>query len=559
MSGFTYELRKIFFHQKGLFYIVLVLLVSSLLLGMSDNPNNSAMEQYRNEYNWYLEKVNGQCTNEKALFLEEEARIINEASGNIDNLLDSFYAGEISESEYNKGIEENNKILENKNGFEVIYQQYLYICENDTNRYFLQTNGWAGLLGGGTLNFLLFIGILLLVTPVFCSEYSCQMDALILTSKEGRKSSIYKMLIIGVGVLFMCMSISLIEYGFYSIKYGLPNGDYPIQSLAYFANSSKSVSLFEGYIYITMLRCFGGIFLAVLLMFMSVVVKKYALTLLVGAVSVLIPYVGLQKTIIYRLPLPLPFLLGTDFFAGETVSSDVWSGEDLIVFAEVDITTIYTLLIVSMVLCILAIVWILRCNSNNWLMKARKHRKMASVALVLCLVLALAGCSNETGNQTVVSNSGATYDSLNYEVIKDPETQVLYLKDTTTGETMNLVRDPLFGTLSEENRVISYYVSSPYIYYTTLVTEQVTIASLAKQLGLNRSYLYEIFKEIKGISPQEYLTQLRIRKACALLQIPGVSVTSAACSVGYEPSVFSKAFKRVMGINPAAYKKQYKQ
>ncbi len=44
--------------------------------------------------------------------------------------------------------------------------------------------------------------------------------------------------------------------------------------------------------------------------------KKYAVTLLTGAVSVIIPYIGLSKTGIYRLPLPLPFLLGTDFLQG---------------------------------------------------------------------------------------------------------------------------------------------------------------------------------------------------------------------------------------------------
>lgn len=71
---------------------------------------------------------------------------------------------------------------------------------------------------------------------------------------------------------------------------------------------------------------FGGVFLAILLMFISVLAKKYAVTLLTGAVSVIIPYIGLSKTSIYRLPLP--FLLGTDFFAGDIVMSDALTGED---------------------------------------------------------------------------------------------------------------------------------------------------------------------------------------------------------------------------------------
>ena len=82
-------------------------------------------------------------------------------------------------------------------------------------------------------------------------------------------------------------------------------------------------------------------------MFISVLAKKYAVTLLAGAVSVIIPYVGLSKTIIYRLPLPLPFLLGTDFFAGDIVLSDAFTGDEKIVFAEINTITLLILFSVS--------------------------------------------------------------------------------------------------------------------------------------------------------------------------------------------------------------------
>ncbi len=246
---------------------------------LSDSPYDNTMEQYKSEYEWYLEKVNGYCTDENALYLEQEAARITEVKKQQSNLLESYYDDKTSENEYIKESHEIGKVLEHQNGFEVIYQQYLYICENAENRYFLQTNGWTGLLSGGTLNFVFFLGILLLVTPVFCSEYSCQMDALILTSKEGRKSSLHKLFIIVAGVFLLSVSISLIEYGFYSVKYGLPNGDYPIQSLGYFAGSSKSITLFEGYVWIGLLRCFGGVFLAILLMFISTTIYLWLITL----------------------------------------------------------------------------------------------------------------------------------------------------------------------------------------------------------------------------------------------------------------------------------------
>ena len=129
-----YEVKKIMLHQKGLLYIALVLLVGTVWLAVSDSPIDNAMEQYKNEYEWYLKKVNGYCTDESSLYLEQEAGRIAEAKKKQSTLLENYYNGKISESEYRKENQKIEKILEHQNGFEVIYQQYLYICENKIGR-----------------------------------------------------------------------------------------------------------------------------------------------------------------------------------------------------------------------------------------------------------------------------------------------------------------------------------------------------------------------------------------------------------------------------------------
>lgn len=104
------------------------------------------------------------------------------------------------------------------------------------------------------------------------------------------------------------------------------------------------------------------------------------------------------------------------------------------------------------------------------------------------------------------------------------------------------------------------YTEKALAYMRANYTRQtLTVAELARYLGLNRSYFYELFKTQTGLSPQEYLTRLRIRKSCELLQQPQVTAADTAYSVGYEPSVFAKAFKRVMGMTPGQYKRNYKQ
>lgn len=86
----------------------------------------------------------------------------------------------------------------------------------------------------------------------------------------------------------------------------------------------------------------------------------------------------------------------------------------------------------------------------------------------------------------------------------------------------------------------------------------VTIASLSKYLGLDRSYLYMIFMEFLNISPKEYLTKIRIEKAEEYLKSTSLLIGEVARSVGYEDQLlFSKVFKKYKGESPQIYKKDY--
>lgn len=470
MSVFTYELKKIMFFQKGLLYIVAFLLISTLWLVVADTPQDSAMEQYRNEYEWYLKKVEGACTDEAAAFLEQEAAAIAEANSTRRDLLEQYYSGEITEEQYEQKNADLDAITENENGFEVVYQQYLYVCENKDNRYFLQTNGWSGLFSNSTLDFPLFLVVLLLVTAVFCSEYSCQMDALTLTSKEGLKSTWYKLLIIVASVLSLCLLTALIRYVFFAIKYGLPCEDYPIQSIANFGTSMKELSLLGGYIAITALRCLGYVSFSVLLLFVSVLVKKYALTVLLGAVTTLVPYIGLSATTLCRLPIPLAFMLGTDYLSGSIKASDPLTGEEIVVFQEVSSYELPVLIVVSVLISLLAVLWLLMRNKNRWQDIGGKSKRYCAAVLCLAITLLFTGCSD--GDTTNISFNAASTGSANeYEVICDQATQAYYLKNNTTGVTLDLVRSPLFGVFSGEDSVKGYYMDYPDLYYTISETE----------------------------------------------------------------------------------------
>ena len=471
MSVFSYEWKKLMVMQRGLFCILAALLVSTVWLAATDRPQNSAMEEYREEYEWYLERLDGACTEEKAAWLEQEAQAITEARNARTRLQESYYSNQITAEQYERQIAEINTVLAHEHGFEAAYQQYLYICENTGNRYFLNTNGWAGLFAVQTLDFPLFLVILILAATVFCSEYSCQMDTLLRTATQSRKSARCKIVMTLCAVLVLCGGLALIRFAFFGIKYGLPHGEYPVQSIASFGGSTKNISLLAAYLILTVLRCFGSVYLAALLLFTSVLVKKYALTVVIGVASTLIPYIGLSRQICYRLPLPLPFLLATGFLEGASSVEDSLTGEAVVTFSERSPQELLALLGLSAVCCALMVWWVLRQSTNGWQSGRKTVRGCGVAALCLLVLLSLSGCSVAESTNGIFNSSSQSV-SETYSVIFDHQTRTYSLENRETGALTNLALSPLFGAFSDGESIQAVYMDDPFIYYMTSRTEQ---------------------------------------------------------------------------------------
>lgn len=104
--------------------------------------------------------------------------------------------------------------------------------------------------------------------------------------------------------------------------------------------------------------------------------------------------------------------------------------------------------------------------------------------------------------------------------------------------------------LSKKSDYVSYAVEFIQNNYSNI-----NIRDVASYLGIDRSYFSSIFKESRGISPNEYLLQVRMRQSGYLLQNLEISIQDVARYVGYEDSLtFSKAFRRFYGVSPKYYR-----
>lgn len=100
------------------------------------------------------------------------------------------------------------------------------------------------------------------------------------------------------------------------------------------------------------------------------------------------------------------------------------------------------------------------------------------------------------------------------------------------------------------------YIKKAVEFISMNYSRKISVSEIASHIGLNRSYLYTLFNNYLKSSPQEFLINTRISKACELIKNTSLSICDISRSVGYEdPLLFSKMFRKVKGIPPRDYRK----
>ena len=99
------------------------------------------------------------------------------------------------------------------------------------------------------------------------------------------------------------------------------------------------------------------------------------------------------------------------------------------------------------------------------------------------------------------------------------------------------------------------YVNEAVRIISKHYAEKIKITDIADSVGINRSYLSNLFKQVMSMSPQEFLISYRLDKAALMLNETEETVGNIAAAVGYtDPLAFSKAFKQKFGVSPRSYR-----
>lgn len=82
-----------------------------------------------------------------------------------------------------------------------------------------------------------------------------------------------------------------------------------------------------------------------------------------------------------------------------------------------------------------------------------------------------------------------------------------------------------------------------------------SVSSVADKLNISPAYLSAIFRQVTGINMSTYITDIRVKKACLLLENPALKMSDICSCIGYQDAhYFAKVFKKVKGLTPSEYR-----
>ncbi len=133
----------------------------------------------------------------------------------------------------------------------------------------------------------------------------------------------------------------------------------------------------------------------------------------------------------------------------------------------------------------------------------------------------------------------AEYESMREEII--------------TGQIFLLISE-LFGKKSRGAGHVSGFAARAANYIEYHYMQVISVEQIAHEMNIDRRYLSRLFKKEYGLTVQEYIISVRMRRAEDFLRF-GYSVGQTAAMCGY-PDVFnfSKMFKKHFGFSPSQLK-----
>lgn len=113
---------------------------------------------------------------------------------------------------------------------------------------------------------------------------------------------------------------------------------------------------------------------------------------------------------------------------------------------------------------------------------------------------------------------------------------------------------------ADSSRHTSELVEKAIIDFHQFYQQSFQIQDYAASLNVSVCWFIRCFKRYTGVTPQRYITDIRIAKAKELLYSSTFTCSEIASGVGYpDPLYFSRIFKQETGMSPQMFRKHFQE
>lgn len=149
----------------------------------------------------------------------------------------------------------------------------------------------------------------------------------------------------------------------------------------------------------------------------------------------------------------------------------------------------------------------------------------------------------------------------NYQKVLQRLESVFQLRNRPSIDTMLALKEHVYALLRErflgekktqthtsENRILQYIEGN-------VCDPKLSVAKICEVLFVSDSQLRRTIHKLTGVSPNEYITVLRLKKAKEMLSTTNNSIKDISCACGFtSPYYFSRVFSKSTGMSPSVYR-----
>lgn len=109
----------------------------------------------------------------------------------------------------------------------------------------------------------------------------------------------------------------------------------------------------------------------------------------------------------------------------------------------------------------------------------------------------------------------------------------------------------------QQNKIPGAYlyrqIAQAKLYIENNYDKEINLDLISREAAFSKYHFIRKFKESFGLTPNQYLIEVRLKKAKKLL-LEGISIQDTCWQVGFDSkSSFSNLFKRKFGLSPTSY------